>query len=108
VVQDAMKFPVVGSMVLFSLYLAFKFLPKEMVNAILSGASGPEAWQAAVGEGSGAGGLVGNSAGQAGGCWEAAAAKGAGGRATLLPGRLVESSLLVGPALNGCSLQRPL
>lgn len=33
-----MKFPVVGSLVLFSLYLAFKFLPKEMVNAILSGA----------------------------------------------------------------------
>ena len=36
--QDAMKFPLVGSLVLFSLYLAFKFLPKEVVNAILSGA----------------------------------------------------------------------
>jgi hypothetical protein len=32
-----MKFPVIGSIVLFSLYLAFKFLPKEVVNAILSG-----------------------------------------------------------------------
>lgn len=35
--QDAMKFPLVGSVVLFSLFLAFKFLPKEVVNAILSG-----------------------------------------------------------------------
>ena len=35
--QDAMRFPLVGSLVLFSLFLAFKFLPKEMVNAILSG-----------------------------------------------------------------------
>ncbi|EFN53579.1 hypothetical protein CHLNCDRAFT_36436 [Chlorella variabilis] len=34
--KDAMKFPLVGSLVLFSLYLAFKFLPKEVVNAILS------------------------------------------------------------------------
>lgn len=32
-----MKFPLVGSLVLFSLFLAFKYLPKEMVNAILSG-----------------------------------------------------------------------
>ena len=36
--QDAMRFPLVGSLVLFSLFLAFKFLPKEIVNAILSGA----------------------------------------------------------------------
>ncbi|KAL4427143.1 hypothetical protein ABPG77_001147 [Micractinium sp. CCAP 211/92] len=34
--KDAMKFPLVGSLVLFSLFLAFKYLPKEMVNAILS------------------------------------------------------------------------
>jgi hypothetical protein len=33
-----MRFPLVGSLVLFSLFLAFKFLPKEIVNAILSGA----------------------------------------------------------------------
>jgi hypothetical protein len=35
-----MKFPLVGSCVLFSLYLAFKFLPKETINAILSGMIG--------------------------------------------------------------------
>lgn len=35
--QDAMKFPIVGSVVLLSLFLAFKFLPKDIVNAILSG-----------------------------------------------------------------------
>lgn len=34
-----MKFPIVGSCVLFSLFLAFKFLPKDIVNMILSGAS---------------------------------------------------------------------
>ncbi|GAB4813141.1 hypothetical protein N2152v2_000187 [Parachlorella kessleri] len=34
--KDAMKFPIVGSAVLFSLFLAFKFLPKELVNAVLS------------------------------------------------------------------------
>ncbi|KAL4459154.1 hypothetical protein ABPG75_014019 [Micractinium tetrahymenae] len=34
--KDAMKFPLVGSVVLFSLFLAFKYLPKEIVNAILS------------------------------------------------------------------------
>lgn len=34
--KDAMKFPLVGSVVLFSLFLAFKFLPKHLVNAILS------------------------------------------------------------------------
>ncbi len=32
-----MKFPIVGSAVLFSLFLAFKFLPKQLVNAVLSG-----------------------------------------------------------------------
>lgn len=32
-----MKFPLIGSAVLFSLFLAFKFLPKELVNAVLSG-----------------------------------------------------------------------
>lgn len=31
-----MKFPIVGSVVLLSLFLAFKFLPKDIVNAILS------------------------------------------------------------------------
>ena len=36
--QDAMKFPIIGSCVLFSLFLAFKFLPKHLVNAVLSGA----------------------------------------------------------------------
>ena len=34
-----MKFPLVGSAVLFSLFLLFKFLPKELVNAVLSGES---------------------------------------------------------------------
>ena len=34
-----MKFPLVGSAVLFSLFLAFKVLPKELVNAVLSGAA---------------------------------------------------------------------
>ncbi|PRW61442.1 signal peptide peptidase-like [Chlorella sorokiniana] len=34
--KDAMKFPIVGSVVLLSLFLAFKFLPKDIVNAILS------------------------------------------------------------------------
>ena len=33
--QDAQKFPLVGSAMLFGLFLAFKFLPKELVNAIL-------------------------------------------------------------------------
>ena len=36
-----MKFPLVGSAVLFSLFLAFKFLPKHIVNLILSGAAMP-------------------------------------------------------------------
>lgn len=34
--KDALKFPVVGSIILFSLFLAFKFLPKDMVNLVLS------------------------------------------------------------------------
>lgn len=34
--KDALKFPLVGSCVLFSLFLAFKFLPKELVNALLA------------------------------------------------------------------------
>jgi minor histocompatibility antigen H13 len=34
--QDAMKFPFIGSAVLVSLYLAFKFLPKELLNNLLS------------------------------------------------------------------------
>lgn len=32
-----MKFPLIGSVVLFSLFLAFKFLPKDLVNMVLSG-----------------------------------------------------------------------
>ncbi len=32
-----MKFPLVGSAVLFGLFLLFKFVPKELVNAVLSG-----------------------------------------------------------------------
>ncbi len=34
---DAMRFPLVGSAVLFGLFLAFKFLPKELVNMLLTG-----------------------------------------------------------------------
>mmetsp|Transcript_18937 Transcript_18937/g.53063 ORF Transcript_18937/g.53063 Transcript_18937/m.53063 type:complete len:355 (-) Transcript_18937:316-1380(-) len=34
--KDAMRFPLVGSAVLFSLFLAFKFLPKAWVNALLT------------------------------------------------------------------------
>lgn len=34
--KDAMKFPLVGSCVLFGLFLLFKFLPKALVNALLS------------------------------------------------------------------------
>ena len=33
---DAMRFPVVGSCVLFGLFLCFKFLPKALVNALLA------------------------------------------------------------------------
>lgn len=34
--KDAMKFPLVGSCVLFGLFLLFKFLPKQLVNALLA------------------------------------------------------------------------
>lgn len=34
--KDAIRFPVVGSAVLFSLFLMFKFLPKDLVNLVLS------------------------------------------------------------------------
>lgn len=36
IMQDAMKFPLVGSAMLFGLFLAFKFLPKDLVNLVLS------------------------------------------------------------------------
>lgn len=35
--QDALKFPLVGSAVLFSLFLVFKILPKHLVNLVLAG-----------------------------------------------------------------------
>ena len=35
--QDAYQFPLIGSLSLFSLYLAFKFLDKEWVNFIIGG-----------------------------------------------------------------------
>jgi minor histocompatibility antigen H13 len=35
--QDAMRFPLIGSCVLFSFFLLFKFLPKDLVNKILTG-----------------------------------------------------------------------
>ncbi|KAI8467773.1 MAG: signal peptide peptidase-domain-containing protein [Monoraphidium minutum] len=35
--SDAMRFPLVGSCTLFGLFLAFKFLPKELVNVLLAG-----------------------------------------------------------------------
>jgi minor histocompatibility antigen H13 len=34
--KDAYMFPVMGSAVLFSLYLLFKFLDKELVNMLLT------------------------------------------------------------------------
>ncbi|GIL83522.1 hypothetical protein Vretimale_10342 [Volvox reticuliferus] len=34
--KDAMRFPIVGSAVLFGLFLLFKFVPKWIVNALLS------------------------------------------------------------------------
>eukprot|EP00898_Chlorokybus_atmophyticus_P008048 jgi/Chlat1/8244/Chrsp77S07672 len=34
--HDAMRFPFIGSAVLFSLFLLFKFVPKELVNAVLT------------------------------------------------------------------------
>jgi len=35
--EDAMQFPIMGSISLFSLYCAFKFLDKDMVNLIIGG-----------------------------------------------------------------------
>lgn len=35
--SDAMRFPLVGSCVLFGLFLCFKFLPKQLVNLLLAG-----------------------------------------------------------------------
>ena len=35
--QDAMTFPLIGSAVLLGLFLLFKFLPKELVNSVLTG-----------------------------------------------------------------------
>lgn len=34
--KDAYKFPLMGSIMLFGLFLAFKFLPKDMVNLVLT------------------------------------------------------------------------
>ncbi|GJP54301.1 hypothetical protein CLOM_g13407 [Closterium sp. NIES-68] len=34
--EHAMRFPIIGSAVLFSLFLLFKFLPKDLVNMVLS------------------------------------------------------------------------
>ena len=34
--QDAMKFPIIGSAILLGLFLLFKFLPKELVNRVLT------------------------------------------------------------------------
>jgi len=34
--KDAYMFPVMGSIVLFSLYLLFKFLDKDLVNMLLT------------------------------------------------------------------------
>jgi minor histocompatibility antigen H13 len=36
VLQDAMRFPLLGSAVLLSLFIAFKFLPKVWINALLT------------------------------------------------------------------------
>lgn len=30
-----MKFPIIGSVVLFSLFLIFKYLPKDLINSVL-------------------------------------------------------------------------
>ena len=35
--QDALKFPLVGSAVLFGLFITFKVLPKNLVNLVLAG-----------------------------------------------------------------------
>lgn len=34
--EEAMQFPIMGSASLFSLYLAFKFLPRDLVNLLIS------------------------------------------------------------------------
>ena len=34
--QDALKFPLIGSAVLVGLFALFKFLPKDIVNAVLT------------------------------------------------------------------------
>ena len=34
--QDALKFPIMGSAVLMGLFCLFKFLPKDLVNAVLT------------------------------------------------------------------------
>jgi minor histocompatibility antigen H13 len=34
--KEAAKFPIVGSMVLFGLFILFKFLPKDMINTVLA------------------------------------------------------------------------
>jgi hypothetical protein len=39
--KEAMRFPLVGSCVLFGLFLCFKFLPKELVNGLLAGERPP-------------------------------------------------------------------
>ena len=35
-IQDALKFPLIGSAVLVGLFCLFKFLPKDLVNAVLT------------------------------------------------------------------------
>lgn len=35
-IQDALKFPLIGSAVLVGLFALFKFLPKDLVNAVLT------------------------------------------------------------------------
>ena len=35
-IQDALKFPLIGSAVLVGLFALFKFLPKDIVNAVLT------------------------------------------------------------------------
>lgn len=35
--EHAMRFPLIGSCVLVSLFLLFKFLPKDLVNMALTG-----------------------------------------------------------------------
>lgn len=35
--QDAMRFPLIGSCVLFSFFILFKYLPKDLVNKLLTG-----------------------------------------------------------------------